>query len=157
MSEDDECIHLNSPALCSICNGRDAAAKRTVKRAAAPAPKRAVTPRTKPTSSTPSRGVKHSVVPTQSSDTEESVEQYRSRYAGDREATFEAYVEVFFNTDARDFPGGWLSFARCANAEPERKETAPALVRRAERLMSDAGYVSDEGASVSGRRWRYEG
>jgi len=157
VSEDDECIHLNNPALCSICNGRDAAAKRTVRRAAAPAPKKVTTSKTKPTSSTPGRRVTRTVVATQSSDTEESVEQYRSRYAGDREPTFEAYVEVFFNTDARDFPGGWLAFSRCANAEPERKETAPALVRRAELLMRDAGYVADEsGTFAGGRRWRYD-
>ena len=98
------------------------------------------------------------VVATQSSDTEESVEEYRARYTGDRASTFDVYVEVFFNTDARDFPGGWLAFSRCANGEPERRETAPALVRRAELLMRDAGYVADDSGTISGgRRWRLEG
>jgi hypothetical protein len=154
VSDDEECIHLNNPALCSICNGRDAAAKRPVRRAATPAPKRAA-PRVKSASPAPSKRLTRTVVATTSSDTEESVEQYRSRYTGDREPTFDAYVEVFFNTDARAFPGGFLAFSRCASADPERKSTAPALVMRAERLMRDAGYVADD-RGAGGRRWHYE-
>jgi len=151
MSDDDECIHLNTPALCSICNGREAAEKRPVRRTAAASAPRAA----KLAASTPTKRLTSRVVATQSSDTEESVEQYRAGYSGDREATFQAYVEVFFNTDARGFPGGWLAFSRCANAEPERKETAPALVHRAERLMESAGY---EASTVSGaRRWTSAG
>src|SRR5260221_423223 len=76
--------------------------------------------------------VTRTVAPTESLDTPESVEQYRTRYPADRQDTFDAYVLVFFTSDARQFPGGWAQFARCASAEPERKETAPALVARAE-------------------------
>ncbi len=151
---DDECIHLNDPALCTICNGKDAAGRRTVRAvsSARPAPKPTAP---KPTSSkTPSKRLTRSVVATRSADTEESVEQYRSRYTSGREATFDAYVMVFFATEARDFPGGFLAFSRCANAEPERKETAPALVARAERLMRAAGYEAEEASGVGGRRWR---
>lgn len=151
---DDECIHLNDPVLCTICNGKDAAGKRTVRKAAA-APS---VPRPKGTKSVPtkapSKRLTTTVVSTRSADTEETVEQYRSGYSGDRAATFDAYVEVFFNTEARDFSGGFLAFTRCANADPERKATTPALVARAERLMRDAGYAADRvGTAAVGRRW----
>ena len=153
--DDDECIHLNDPALCTICNGKDAAGRRRAPATAKPA----VTPRTvkatKPATSSTTRVTR--TVATQSLDTPESVEEYRSRYADDRQDTFDAYVLVFFNTDARQFPGGWTHFTRCANAEPERKETAPALVAQAERLMRAAGYVADDtGRPVKARRWYQE-
>ena len=77
-----------------------------------------------------------------------------SRFAEDRQDTFDAYVLVFFATDARDFPGGFLNFTRCANAEPERKATSPAIVSRAERMMRDAGYEADDsGRPQKTRRW----
>jgi hypothetical protein len=154
---DEECIHLNDPALCTICNGKDAASKRRAPAAAkAAVAKRPATKATKaPTSS--STRVTRTVTSTQSLDTSESIEEYRSRYADDRQETFDAYVEVFFSTDARQFPGGWVHFSRCANAEPERKETAPALVARAEALMRAAGYIADDtGRPVKARRWYQE-
>ena len=147
---DDECIHMNTPALCSICNGREAAEKRPVRKAAAAA-KAAGTTTKRAASPAPIKRLTTRTVSTQSTDTEESVEKYRGKYPGDREATFEAYVDVFFSSEARDFPGGFFAFSRCANAEAERKETAPALVHRAEQYMTDAGY---EASSVGGsRRW----
>jgi hypothetical protein len=153
VSDDDECIHLMDPAFCSICNGKDAASNRTVRKAPpAHAPPKPRVTRT--ANKAPSKRLTTSVVATRSADTEESVEEHRSRYTGERESTFDAYVTVFFNTDARDFPGGFLAFTRCANAEPERKATAPALVMRAERLMRGAGYEADELGAVGGRRWR---
>lgn len=160
MTEDDECIHGMDPPLCSICNGREAAEKRPIRAApAARAPRAPAAPRApraaKAVAATPSKRLTRTVVATQSAETEESVEQYRARYPGERAATFEAYVEVFFNTDARTFPGGFLNFARCASAEPERKATSPALVRRAELLMQDAGYEADDKGVIAGnRRWR---
>ena len=151
---DDECIHLNDPALCTICNGKDAASRRRPKAAPEPAAKRPTATAAKPTKTPSTRRVTRTVASTQSLDTPESVEQYRTGYAGDRQDTFDAYVEVFFTTDARQFPGGWTQFSRCANAEPERKETSPVLVVRAEALMRAAGYVADDtGRPLKGRRW----
>lgn len=147
-------MHEQPPAFCSICNGRDARDKRTTRVPKAPAAPKA--PRATKAAATPSKRLTTRVVATTSADTEESVEEHRSHYAGDRAATFDAYVEVFFNTEARNFPGGWLSFSRCANGDPERRATAPALVLRAERLMRDAGYEPD-GGLVGARNWRYEG
>jgi hypothetical protein len=88
-------------------------------------------------------------------DTPESLEKYRARYPGDREPTFEAYVEVFFRlSGARDFPGGWTNFSRCANAEPALVRDESALVSGAEELMRVAGYESDDsGRPKKGRRW----
>ena len=159
MSDDEECIHLNDPALCTICNGKDAAGRRraaAAKPAAPPSSVRAASsrPAVKPASRLSTR-ISTTVTSTQSLDTPESVEEFRSRYADDRQDTFDAYVMVFFNTDARTFPGGWTHFARCADAEPERKETAPALVNRAESLMRAAGFEADDGGRpLKGRRWR---
>ena len=149
-----ECIHLNDPVLCTICNGKDAASKRAVRKASvAPTVAKPRTPKAAPIRAS-SRRLTTTIVATQSDDTEQTVEQYRSRYSGERAATFDAYVTVFFNTEARDFPGGFVAFTRCANAEPERKATAPALVARAERLMRDAGYASSyAGIAGGGRRW----
>lgn len=91
----------------------------------------------------------------QTLDTPASVEKYRDRYSGEREATFDAYVEVFFAySGARSFPGGWTTFSRCANAEPALARDEPALVRRAEELMRLAGYEPDDsGRPAKGRRW----
>ncbi len=88
-------------------------------------------------------------------DSPAALEKYRSYYSGDRKATFEAYVEVFFRlAGARNFPGGWTSFSRCANAEPALVRDAPNLVRRAEELMRLAGYeASDAGRPAKGRCW----
>jgi hypothetical protein len=157
VSDDDECIHLNDPALCTICNGKDAAGRRRAPAAAkTPAAKRPAAKATKPATASTTR-LTRTVAPTQSLDTPESVEQYRERYAADRQETFDAYVEVFFATDARQFPGGWTHFSRCANAEPERKETAPALVAGAEAMMRAAGYTADDtGRPLKGRRWYKE-
>jgi hypothetical protein len=152
---EEECIHLNDPALCTICNGKDAAGRRTpraVKAAVKPATVKAA--KAVKAAPRPTTRLTRTVVSPQSLDTPESVEEYRSRYADDRQDTFDAYVEVFFGTEARDFPGGWTHFSRCASAEPERKETAPALVARAEKLMRAAGYEADDtGRPVKGRRW----
>lgn len=148
-------MHLNDPALCTICNGKDAAGKRTPRSAAPKTPVAKRTPTVKaPKAPTTTRRLTTSVTSTTSADTMESVEQYRDRFAEDRQDTFDNYVLVFFNTDARTFAGGFLNFTRCANAEPERKATSPALVSRAERFMRDAGYEADDsGRPQKTRRW----
>jgi hypothetical protein len=157
---DEECIHLNDPALCTICNGKDAASRPRARATAAPKPatvRAAVKAPKPPTATRPSTRITRTVAAPESLDTPESVEEYRSRYADDRQETFDAYVLVFFNSEARQFPGGWTHFSRCASAEPERKETAPALVARAEALMRAAGYVADDtGRPLKGRRWHQE-
>ncbi len=155
MSGDDECIHLNDPALCTICNGKDALGKRSPRATVAKAPVAKRAPATKaPKPATTTRRLTTTVASTTSADTMESVEQYRDRFAEDRQDTFDNYVLVFFNTDARTFAGGFLNFTRCANAEPERKATSPALVSRAERYMRDAGYEADDsGRPQKSRRW----
>jgi hypothetical protein len=155
---DDECIHLNDPALCTICNGKDAAGKRSTRTpAAAKAPGTPATPRKAAAKSTASKRLRTSVVTTMSADTPESVEQYRDRFPDDRQDTIDANVLVFFNSGARDFAGGFLNFMRCASADPERKETSPALVVRAEHFMRDAGYAADDsGRPQKPRRWHLE-
>ena len=89
-------------------------------------------------------------------DTPEALEDYRSRYIPDREATFEAYVEVFFHSaSARNFPRGWTMFSRCANAEPALVRDEAKLVARAEEIMRLAGYEADDsGRPRRGRTWR---
>ena len=151
---EEECIHLNDPALCTICNGKDAAGKRSTRKpAAAKTPRTPAAPRAKAAPAA-SKRLRTTVVATTSADTPESVEEYRDRFTEDRQETFDSYVLAFFNTDARDFPGGFLNFTRCANADPERKETSPALVSRAERIMRDAGYEADDsGRPQKTRRW----
>ncbi len=125
---DEECKHGMLLGTCSICSGKDAS--RTVER---------------------SRGGSGP----QSLDSPESLEKYRSRYPGDREPTFDAYVEVFFRlSGAREFPGGWTNFSRCANGEPALVQNEPGLVHRAEELMRLAGYQADDsGRPAKGRRW----
>lgn len=88
-------------------------------------------------------------------DSPAALEQYRSRYPGERESTFDAYVEVFFRlSGARSFPGGWTNFSRCANAEPSLVRNEPGLVSRAEDRMRAAGYEADDsGRPSAGRRW----
>lgn len=149
---DEECIHLNDPLLCTICNGKDAAGKRR----APAAPKPAAVPRAPraakaPAAKSSARVTRRVAAP--SGDTPESVEEYRSRFP----ESFDAYVLVFFDTEARQFPGGWLQFARCASADPERKETAPGLVVRAEAMMRAAGFAADDaGRPLKPRRWHLE-
>ena len=122
---DDECIHGLTHATCTICKG-------TEPRAASSSGRSSTT--------------------TTELTTPESLERYRKRYPGDREATFEAYVEVFFRIDAaRNFRGGWTMFSRCANGEPELVKTERALVQRAEEIMRAAGYVKDDSGRSSGR------
>ena len=153
MNDDEECIHLNDPSLCTICNGKDAAGKRRPRAVPAAKATPAARPAAKKATAAPSRRLTTTAAP-RSVETPESVEQYRSRFADDRQETFDAYVDVFFGGGAADFPGGWLNFSRCASAEPERKETAPALVARAERLMGAAGYEADDsGRPQKARRW----
>lgn len=155
MSDDDECIHLNNPALCTICNGKDAAGKRVPRpvKAVAKIPTRA-SKAAGATAAASSKRLTTSVVSPTSLDTPESVEEYRAKYPADRQDTFDAYVLVFFNTEERDFPGGFAAFSRCASADPERKETAPALVARAERAMRKEGYeLDDSGRPLQARRW----
>jgi hypothetical protein len=125
---DEECKHGLTVRTCTICSGNDA------------------TP--------PRSGSRRSGTP-EVLDTPESVEKYRSRYRGEREATFDAYVDVFFTfPDASKFPGGWTMFSRCANAEPALVTGQSALVHRAEELMLLAGYVADDSGRPSlGRRW----
>jgi hypothetical protein len=123
---DDDCIHDMPPGTCSICKERQS-------------PK-------------PDRGPRGGGI-VGTLDTPASVERYRSRYPGDREPTFEAYVKVFFSR-ARDFPGGWTYFSRCANAEPALVRDSASHVRRAEEIMTGAGYVADDsGRPGKGRRW----
>lgn len=124
----DECIHGLLTGTCSICN-----------RSAAASP-------TKP----PRAGANP-----QTLDTPESVEHYRRRYPGVRGPTFDAYVEVFFGTSsARAFPGGFTAFTRHANAEPALARDHPELVKHAEELMRNAGYVADDsGRPGVGRIW----
>ena len=125
---DDECIHGLALGTCTLCSRRE---PRRVRQAAR------------------GGGLQQSL------DTPASVEKYRERYPGDREGTFDAYVEVFFSmSGARDFPGGWTNFSRCANAEPALTRDAPDLVQRAEDLMRLAGYEADDsGRPRKGRRW----
>ena len=125
---EDECIHLLDPETCTICNGKDRPSASGGRRTGG-APERLDSPA--------------------------SVETYRERYGPEREQTFEAYVEVFFRlTGARDFPGGWMMFSRCANAEPALVRDEPKLVARAEELMRNAGYVADDsGRPGKGRIW----
>src|SRR5438105_309577 len=93
---DDACIHGLLPATCAICRGDE--------------------------SHGGSKGSRSSGSTTELG-TPAALEKYRSRYAGNREATFDAYVEVFFRIDAaRNFPGGWTKFSRCANGEPSLVE-----------------------------------
>ncbi len=88
-------------------------------------------------------------------DTPAAVERYRALYPGGREATFEAYVDTFFRlSGARNFPGGWTNFSRCANAEPALVTNVPELVRLAEEHMRAGGYEADDrGRPIKGRRW----
>jgi hypothetical protein len=89
-------------------------------------------------------------------DTPAALEPYRSRYPDDRQPTFDAYVDVFFRVDgARDLPGGWSKFSRCANDERALRESEPELVRRAEGLMRVGGYEADDSGRTQGRgrRW----
>jgi len=128
MIDEDECIHGLTPSTCSICkHGVDAGTSKSGRSSGS----------------------------TSQLDTPASLEKYRDRYPGDREPTFEAYVEVFFRIDAaRNFPGGWTMFSRCANAEPSLVEKDRALVERAEGIMRAAGYVKDDsGRPRQGRKW----
>jgi hypothetical protein len=129
MSDDDYCKHDLPTGTCSICSGRDKPTRRKGARSSGSA---------------------------ESLDTPGALEKYRERYQPSREATFEAYVEVFFRSSgARNFPGGWTMFSRCANAEPKLVETEPKLVERAEELMRAAGYEADDsGRPREGRHWR---
>ncbi len=124
---DDECRHGLAAGTCSICSGRDRTADQ----------------------SSHARGTPQVL------DSPAAVERYRDRYPGDREATFDAYVDVFFRfSQARDFPGGWTHFSRCANAEPALVSGEKELVRRAEELMRLGGYEADDSARpTKGRRW----
>src|SRR5262249_12032403 len=87
-------------------------------------------------------------------DTPATVEKYRQRYSQDRQATFNAYVDVYFRL-VKHFPGGWTNFSRCANAERDRVENAPQLGSRAEQSMRRAGYEADDSGREHGRgrRW----
>lgn len=132
-SHDDECIHGLATGTCSLC--------------ATPSSSRSVGRRSRSAGS-----------PT-SLTTPSALEPYRSRYPGDREATFDAYVDVFFRSqDARAFPGGWTKFSRCANAEPSLVASEPELVSRAEDLMRAGGYIADDSGRSKGRgrRWLSE-
>ena len=83
------------------------------------------------------------------------VERYRDRYPGEREATFEAYCEVWRADSAvlAQF-GGWTTFSRCANAEPACLRDMPERVEAAEEAMRRHGYVADDsGRPGRGRRW----
>lgn len=128
MAEDTSCIHDMAPGTCSICSGRD-----------------------EPTGGARKGGGGL----TQVLDSPAALEKYRQRYLPDREQTFEAYAEVFFRvTSARDFPGGWTVFSRCANAEPALVRGEPMLVTRAEDIMRKAGYEADDsGRPRRGRTW----
>ena len=128
MSNDEWCMHDQVLGTCTICSGKDVPTTRSSTRASATA---------------------------EVLDSPAALEKYRSRYPGDREATFEAYVDVFFRlTGARAFPGGWTALSRCANAEPALVAREPALVARAEELMRAGGYEADDtGRPQKGRRW----
>ena len=125
---DEECKHGLPLGTCTYCSGKETAAR---------------------SQGTHGGGLQRTL------DTPESVETYRDRYPGEREATFDAYVEVFFrHTGAGSFPGGWTHFSRCANAEPALLRDEPDLVHRAEDLMRLAGYEADDsGRPGKGRRW----
>jgi len=132
MAEAEFCEHDSFPDTCSACRG--------------------------PASTKPGGSGRAGGSPTVL-DTPEALERYRERYQPDREDTFEAYVEVFFRLSAaRDFPGGWTMFSRCANAEPALVRTEADLVARAADLMRAAGYVHDDsGRPRRGRTWRKTG
>ena len=128
MIDEDDCIHGLMPSTCSICKqGVDTGTPKGGRSAGSPT----------------------------ALDTPAALEKYRKNYRGDREPTFEAYVEVFFRIDAaRNFPGGWTKFSRCANAEPTLAENERALIERAEGIMKAAGYVKDDsGRPRHGRKW----
>lgn len=127
MADDGYCKHDLAAGTCSICSGRDLSTS-----AGAPG------------------GSSADVLTSP-----EAIEKYRERYLPHREATFEAYVEVFFRlSGARSFPGGWTAFSRCANAEPALVRDEPKLVAHAEELMCAAGYEPDDsGRPNAGRRW----
>lgn len=125
---DDECKHGLPLGMCTYCSGKESTRQGQGQRVG---------------------GLQQSL------DTPESLEKYRHKYPGNREDTFEAYVEVFFRlSGAGDFPGGWTHFSRCANAEPALVRDEPGLVLRAEQLMRLAGYERDDsGRPNKGRRW----
>lgn len=125
--DDDECIHGQLPSTCSICRS----------------PKKVIR-------ETGSWGGTERIL-----DSPEAIEHYRARYSPERQPTFDAYKYVFFHLQgARDFPGGWTMFSRCASAEAALTESHPELIQRAEELMRQAGYeLDDSGRPGKGRKW----
>ena len=121
-------MHLLAAGTCTICSGKETTLQSTA---------------------TKSGGG------TEALDSPEAIEKYRHWYPGDREATFDAYVKVFFDrSEARSFPGGWGRFSSCANAEPAPVHDHPELVAQAESIMRAAGYEPDDsGRPAKGRRW----
>ena len=128
MNDDDECKHLLPAGTCTICSGKETTLQSTASKIGG------------------SQGAL---------DSPEAIERYRHWYPGDREATFDAYVKVFFDrNEARSFPGGWAKFSSCANAEPAPVRDDPELVAQAESIMLAAGYEPDDsGRPAKGRRW----
>jgi hypothetical protein len=130
IQHDDECIHGLASGTCSLCARRGGPRSSHRRQRSGGSPTSLTTPA--------------------------AVERYRSRYPGAREATFEAYVDVFFRLGAaRSFPGGWTAFSRCANGEPALVATEPELVRRAEEPMRVGGYDADDSGRPQGhgRQW----
>ena len=128
MNDDDECKHLLPAGTCTICSGKETTLQSTASKIGG------------------SQGAL---------DSPEAIERYRHWYPGDREATFDAYVKVFFDrNEARSFPGGSAKFSSCANAEPAPVRDDPELVAQAESIMLAAGYEPDDsGRPAKGRRW----
>lgn len=128
VDEDDDCKHGLAAGTCSVCSGKETALGSTRSKAGGRS---------------------------EALDNPEAIEKYRMHYPGDREATFDAYVKVFFEMpEANKFPGGWTAFSKSANAEPKRVSDDPALVTYAESLMRKAGYEADDsGRPGRGRRW----
>lgn len=88
--------------------------------------------------------------PTPTASPDEPWAPYANRFAA-RPETLAAYVDVWKRSSAaRSFSGGWSTFSRAASAEPA---IDPGLVREAERLMEQYGYVSDGKRPGVGRRW----
>ena len=81
-------------------------------------------------------------------------EQYRDRYAAERQATFDAYVDVWLHEpEARRRFSGWALFSQCASAEPAKRRDMPDRVRQAERIMQQAGYEISTPSTRGARRW----
>ena len=83
-----------------------------------------------------------------------SREQYRERYASERPETFDAYVDVWKrSSSAHTDSSGWALLSQCANGEHAKAREMPSRIRKAERIMTDAGYRIGRTTKRGARRW----